>query len=148
MIHFLKYIIELWISPSGSCWKQERKVSAVRLQTAIIPLRNPSCYFPGKGLSHTSVLFLSLHLFEGGHFWALRFYERWRWCLSVAGKPELRGYSLSPLSTDEIKAISSLLKRWREISKLLQSCWDKQDMLTCCQRASPGALSSDGTAMC
>ncbi|XP_076601883.1 p53 and DNA damage-regulated protein 1 [Chaetodon auriga] len=29
----------------------------------------------------------------------------------VQGKPELRGYSLSPLSSDEIKAINSLLKR-------------------------------------
>ena len=28
-----------------------------------------------------------------------------------AGKPELRGYNLSPLSNDEIKAINSLLKR-------------------------------------
>ncbi|XP_029286521.1 p53 and DNA damage-regulated protein 1 isoform X2 [Cottoperca gobio] len=29
----------------------------------------------------------------------------------MQGKPELRGYSLSPLSTDEIKAINSLFKR-------------------------------------
>ncbi|XP_044027528.1 p53 and DNA damage-regulated protein 1 [Siniperca chuatsi] len=29
----------------------------------------------------------------------------------MQGKPELRGYNLSPLSTDEIKAINSLLKR-------------------------------------
>ncbi|XP_029908556.1 p53 and DNA damage-regulated protein 1 [Myripristis murdjan] len=29
----------------------------------------------------------------------------------LQGKPELRGYSLSPLSADEIKAINSLLKR-------------------------------------
>ncbi|XP_069031507.1 p53 and DNA damage-regulated protein 1 isoform X1 [Embiotoca jacksoni] len=29
----------------------------------------------------------------------------------IQGKPELRGYNLSPLSTDEIKAINSLLKR-------------------------------------
>ncbi|XP_071397203.1 p53 and DNA damage-regulated protein 1 isoform X1 [Centroberyx affinis] len=29
----------------------------------------------------------------------------------MQGKPELRGYSLSPLSGDEIKAINSLLKR-------------------------------------
>ncbi|XP_039859170.1 p53 and DNA damage-regulated protein 1 [Simochromis diagramma] len=29
----------------------------------------------------------------------------------MQGKPELRGYSLSPLSTDEIRAINSLLKR-------------------------------------
>ena len=29
----------------------------------------------------------------------------------LAGKPELRGYNLSPLSTDEVKAINSLLKR-------------------------------------
>ncbi|TDH13456.1 hypothetical protein EPR50_G00034290 [Perca flavescens] len=29
----------------------------------------------------------------------------------MQGKPELRGYNLSPLSTDEIKAINGLLKR-------------------------------------
>ncbi|XP_022056586.1 p53 and DNA damage-regulated protein 1 [Acanthochromis polyacanthus] len=29
----------------------------------------------------------------------------------MQGKPELRGYTLSPLSTDEVKAINSLLKR-------------------------------------
>ncbi|XP_062271899.1 p53 and DNA damage-regulated protein 1 [Scomber scombrus] len=29
----------------------------------------------------------------------------------MQGKPELRGYSLSPLSTNEVKAINSLLKR-------------------------------------
>ncbi|XP_038553711.1 p53 and DNA damage-regulated protein 1 [Micropterus salmoides] len=29
----------------------------------------------------------------------------------MQGKPELRGYNLSPLSTDEVKAINSLLKR-------------------------------------
>ncbi|XP_067097077.1 p53 and DNA damage-regulated protein 1 [Osmerus mordax] len=29
----------------------------------------------------------------------------------LQGKPELRGYNLSPLSNDEIKAINSLLKR-------------------------------------
>ncbi|KAM6928394.1 p53 and DNA damage-regulated protein 1 [Xenentodon cancila] len=29
----------------------------------------------------------------------------------MQGKPELRGYNLSPLSSDEIKAINSLLKR-------------------------------------
>ncbi|KAM4613297.1 p53 and DNA damage-regulated protein 1 [Polymixia lowei] len=29
----------------------------------------------------------------------------------IQGKPELRGYNLSPLSGDEIKAINSLLKR-------------------------------------
>ncbi|XP_034054552.1 p53 and DNA damage-regulated protein 1 [Gymnodraco acuticeps] len=29
----------------------------------------------------------------------------------LQGKPELRGYSLSPLSTEEIKAINSLFKR-------------------------------------
>lgn len=29
----------------------------------------------------------------------------------IQGNPELRGYSLSPLSADEMKAISSLLKR-------------------------------------
>lgn len=29
----------------------------------------------------------------------------------MQGKPELRGYNLSPLSTDEIKSINSLLKR-------------------------------------
>ncbi|XP_026200425.1 p53 and DNA damage-regulated protein 1 [Anabas testudineus] len=29
----------------------------------------------------------------------------------MQGKPELRGYNLSPLSTDEIKAINNLLKR-------------------------------------
>lgn len=29
----------------------------------------------------------------------------------IQGQPELRGYNLSPLSTDEIKAINSLLKR-------------------------------------
>ncbi|XP_071350894.1 p53 and DNA damage-regulated protein 1 [Trachinotus anak] len=29
----------------------------------------------------------------------------------MQGKPELRGYNLSPLSTDEIKAVNSLLKR-------------------------------------
>ncbi|KAM4588203.1 p53 and DNA damage-regulated protein 1 isoform 1-T2 [Odontesthes bonariensis] len=29
----------------------------------------------------------------------------------IQGKPELRGYNLSPLSTDEIKAINSLMKR-------------------------------------
>ncbi|XP_053171076.1 p53 and DNA damage-regulated protein 1 [Scomber japonicus] len=29
----------------------------------------------------------------------------------MQGKPELRGYSLSPLSTDEVKAINGLLKR-------------------------------------
>ncbi|XP_028262941.1 p53 and DNA damage-regulated protein 1 [Parambassis ranga] len=29
----------------------------------------------------------------------------------IQGKPELRGYHLSPLSTDEIKAINSVLKR-------------------------------------
>ncbi|XP_026163736.1 p53 and DNA damage-regulated protein 1 [Mastacembelus armatus] len=33
-------------------------------------------------------------------------------CLNeMQGKPELRGYNLSPLSTDEIKGINSLLKR-------------------------------------
>ncbi|XP_059186179.1 p53 and DNA damage-regulated protein 1 [Centropristis striata] len=33
-------------------------------------------------------------------------------CLhELQGKPELRGYNLSPLSTDEIKAINSLIKR-------------------------------------
>ncbi|MEQ2288911.1 p53 and DNA damage-regulated protein 1 [Ameca splendens] len=33
-------------------------------------------------------------------------------CLNeMQGNPELRGYSLSPLSADEIKAINSLLKR-------------------------------------
>ncbi|KAM9364310.1 p53 and DNA damage-regulated protein 1 [Pholidichthys leucotaenia] len=33
-------------------------------------------------------------------------------CLNeMQGKPALRGYSLSPLSTDEIKAINNLLKR-------------------------------------
>ena len=31
-------------------------------------------------------------------------------CL-FTGKPELRGYNLSPLSSDEIKAISGLLKK-------------------------------------
>ncbi|KAM7423286.1 hypothetical protein PAMA_011033 [Pampus argenteus] len=29
----------------------------------------------------------------------------------MQGKPELRGYNLSPLSTDEVKAINSLIKR-------------------------------------
>ncbi|KAM9860040.1 p53 and DNA damage-regulated protein 1 isoform 1-T1 [Aulostomus maculatus] len=29
----------------------------------------------------------------------------------VQGKPELRGYNLSPLSTDEVKSINNLLKR-------------------------------------
>ncbi|XP_067361952.1 p53 and DNA damage-regulated protein 1 [Channa argus] len=29
----------------------------------------------------------------------------------MQGKPELRGFNLSPLSTDEVKAITSLLKR-------------------------------------
>ncbi|KAI1890991.1 hypothetical protein AGOR_G00159270 [Albula goreensis] len=29
----------------------------------------------------------------------------------LQGKPELRGYSLSPLSSDEMKAINSILKR-------------------------------------
>ncbi|XP_055364913.1 p53 and DNA damage-regulated protein 1 isoform X1 [Betta splendens] len=29
----------------------------------------------------------------------------------MQGKPELRGYNLSPLSADEVKAINSLLKR-------------------------------------
>ncbi|XP_008282965.1 p53 and DNA damage-regulated protein 1 [Stegastes partitus] len=29
----------------------------------------------------------------------------------MQGKPQLRGYNLSPLSTDEVKAINSLLKR-------------------------------------
>ncbi|XP_049895033.1 p53 and DNA damage-regulated protein 1 [Epinephelus moara] len=29
----------------------------------------------------------------------------------IQGKPELRGYNLSPLSTDELKAVNSLLKR-------------------------------------
>nr|ACQ58385.1 p53 and DNA damage-regulated protein 1 [Anoplopoma fimbria] len=29
----------------------------------------------------------------------------------MQGKPELRGYNLSPLSTDEVRAINSLLKR-------------------------------------
>ncbi|CAG5984499.1 p53 and DNA damage-regulated protein 1 [Menidia menidia] len=29
----------------------------------------------------------------------------------IEGKPELRGYNLSPLSTDEVKAIHNLLKR-------------------------------------
>merc|ERR1712002_675792 len=29
----------------------------------------------------------------------------------MQGKPELRGYNLSPLSSDEVKAINSLLKR-------------------------------------
>ncbi|KAG8007344.1 p53 and DNA damage-regulated protein 1 [Nibea albiflora] len=29
----------------------------------------------------------------------------------IQGKPELRGYNLSPLSSDEIKAINSLIKR-------------------------------------
>ncbi|XP_068567777.1 p53 and DNA damage-regulated protein 1 [Cebidichthys violaceus] len=29
----------------------------------------------------------------------------------MQGKPELRGYSLSPLSTDEVRAVNSLLKR-------------------------------------
>ncbi|XP_041639215.1 p53 and DNA damage-regulated protein 1 [Cheilinus undulatus] len=29
----------------------------------------------------------------------------------IQGKPELRGYSLSPLSSDELKAINGLLKR-------------------------------------
>nr|XP_046237775.1 p53 and DNA damage-regulated protein 1 [Scatophagus argus] len=29
----------------------------------------------------------------------------------MEGKPELRGYNLSPLSSDEVKAINSLLKR-------------------------------------
>ncbi|XP_067444528.1 p53 and DNA damage-regulated protein 1 [Thunnus thynnus] len=29
----------------------------------------------------------------------------------MQGKPELRGYNLSPMSTDEVKAINSLLKR-------------------------------------
>ncbi|KAM6947730.1 p53 and DNA damage-regulated protein 1 [Lycodopsis pacificus] len=29
----------------------------------------------------------------------------------MQGKPELRGYNLSPLSTDEVQAINSLLKR-------------------------------------
>ncbi|KTG31411.1 hypothetical protein cypCar_00027153 [Cyprinus carpio] len=29
----------------------------------------------------------------------------------LQGKPELRGYNLSPLSNDEIKAISTLLKK-------------------------------------
>ncbi|TMS19231.1 p53 and DNA damage-regulated protein 1 [Larimichthys crocea] len=29
----------------------------------------------------------------------------------MQGKPELRGYNLSPLSSDEIKAINSLIKR-------------------------------------
>ncbi|XP_022601170.1 p53 and DNA damage-regulated protein 1 [Seriola dumerili] len=29
----------------------------------------------------------------------------------IQGKPELRGYNLSPLSTDEIKAMNNLLKR-------------------------------------
>lgn len=30
---------------------------------------------------------------------------------ALQGKPELRGYNLSPLSNDEIKAINSLLKK-------------------------------------
>lgn len=29
----------------------------------------------------------------------------------LQGKPELRGYNLAPLSSDEVKAINSLLKK-------------------------------------
>lgn len=32
-------------------------------------------------------------------------------CSLFTGKPELKGYSLTPLSSDEVKAINSLLKR-------------------------------------
>lgn len=52
-------------------------------------------------------------------------------CL-FAGKPELRGYNLSPLSSDEIKAINGLLKKWH-ICHLLN--FPRQNLLTKLQGA-------------
>ncbi len=59
-----------------------------------------------------------------------------------AGKPELRGYNLSPLSSDEIKAINSLLKRWHQICDLLNISEDKhkQSLLTGWRRVPCEAL--------
>lgn len=47
-------------------------------------------------------------------------------CL-LAGKPELRGYNLSPLSSDEIRAINNLLKSWLWICGLLNISVDQKD---------------------
>ncbi|XP_061893493.1 p53 and DNA damage-regulated protein 1 isoform X7 [Entelurus aequoreus] len=48
----------------------------------------------------------------------------------MQGKPELRGYKLSPLSTDEMKAINSLLKRHSCPPLSCRQCFDFNPLLS------------------